>query len=126
MPVAFLFDNFEDNLKDGVLAEELAALLARYLQAPLSSRLVFTCRYPFALPDDAHERLAAFHLGPLSWAETRKLFWRLDGLKALSLEDQRRAYESVGGHPRAWSISMRSCAAAKPVSSTCKAGCASS
>ena len=37
----------------------------------------------------------------MSWAETRKLFWRLDGLKALSLADQRRAYESVGGHPRA-------------------------
>ena len=37
----------------------------------------------------------------MSWAETRKLFWRLDGLKALSPEDQRQAYESVGGHPRA-------------------------
>ena len=100
-PIVLLFDNFEDNLTDGAIGDELAALLARWLQAPLSSRLVFTCRHPFALPDDRHERLAAFHLGPLSWAETRKLFWRLDGLKTLSLADQRRAYESVGGHPRA-------------------------
>jgi tetratricopeptide (TPR) repeat protein len=37
----------------------------------------------------------------LSWAETRKLFWRLKGLKALSPKDQRQAYESIGGHPRA-------------------------
>ena len=101
VPVAFLFDNFEDNLKDGAPAEDLAALLACWLKAPLKSRLVFTCRYPFDLPDDVHERLDPFHLGPLSWAETRKLFWRLDGLKALSPDDQRRAYESVGGHPRA-------------------------
>ena len=101
MPVTFLFDNFEDNLMDGAPADELAALLARWLQAPLSSRLIFTCRHTFALPNDAQERLEAFHLGPLSWAETRKLFWRLEGLKALSVEEQRRAYENVGGHPRA-------------------------
>ena len=65
VPVAFLFDNFEDNLQDGAPADELAALLARWLQAPLSSRLVFTCRYPFALPDDAHERLAASWTSPI-------------------------------------------------------------
>ena len=29
------------------------------------------------------------------------MLWRLEGLKALSAEDQRRAYEEVGGHPRA-------------------------
>jgi tetratricopeptide (TPR) repeat protein len=99
--LAFFFDNFEDNLKERTLPEELAALLARWLQAPGAGRLVFTCRYPFKLPDDAQERFRAFHLGPLSWAETRKLLWRLEGLRALSPEDQRRAYEQVGGHPRA-------------------------
>lgn len=101
MPVAFLFDNFEDNLLDGAMADtELAALLARWLQSPGLSRLAFTCRYPVLLPDDAHSRLHTLHLGPLSWAETRKLFWRLEGLNALSLDEQRRAYEQVGGHPR--------------------------
>src|SRR5271166_5296143 len=99
--VAFFFDNFEDNLKGVALPEDLAALLARWVQAPGASRLVFTCRYPFKLPDDAQDRFQAFHLGPLSWAETRKLLWRLEGLRALSPEDQRRAYEQVGGHPRA-------------------------
>jgi hypothetical protein len=101
VPVAFLFDNFEDNLTSGAVPEELAELLARWLQAPHQSRLVFTSRHTFKLPDDLHERLTRFHLGPLSWAETRKLLWRLDGLKALSADDQRHAYESVGGHPRA-------------------------
>jgi tetratricopeptide (TPR) repeat protein len=99
--IAFFFDNFEDNLNGGPLPEELAALLTRWLQSPGASRLVFTCRYAFKLPDDAYDLLQAFHLGPLSWAETRKLFWRLEGLKALAPEDQRRAYEQVGGHPRA-------------------------
>jgi hypothetical protein len=99
--VAFFFDNFEDNLKEGAPPEELAALLARWVQAPGASRLVFTCRYPFRLPDDAQDGLQAFHLGPLSWAETRKLLWRLESLRALAPEDQRRAYEQVGGHPRA-------------------------
>ena len=47
-----------------------------------------------------NQRLAVFPLGPLSWAETRKLFRRLEGLDTLSAEDQRRAYEDVGGHPR--------------------------
>ncbi len=99
--VAFIFDNFEDNLKDDAPTDELGALLARWLQAPGASRLVFTCRYPFKLPDDAQDCFQAFHLGPLSWAETRKLLWRLEGLGALAPEDQRRAYEQVGGHPRA-------------------------
>lgn len=81
--------------------EALAALLARWLQAPGLSRLVITSRYPFALPDDADQRLDAVHLGPLSWAETRKLIWRLDGLKGLAAADLRQAYEQLGGHPRA-------------------------
>ena len=99
--IALLFDNFEDNLTDGAPAAELAALLARWLRAPGQSRIVITSRHPFSLPDGAEQYLQAFHLGPLSWAETRKLIWRLDGLKSLSPEDQRRAYEEVGGHPRA-------------------------
>ncbi|GAA0922127.1 reverse transcriptase/maturase family protein [Virgisporangium aurantiacum] len=37
---------------------------------------------------------------PLSWAETRKLVWRLPGLDSLTAEQQHRAYTDVGGHPR--------------------------
>lgn len=68
--LAFLFDNFEDNLHDGAPPEQLAELLSLWLQRPGKSRLLFTSRHPFALPDDVHERLFAFPLGPLSWAET--------------------------------------------------------
>ena len=101
-----LLDNFEDNLTEAdgggwqVRDPELAAFLAGWARRPGQSKLVFTCRYPFALPGSAERRLAALHLGPLSAAETRKLMWRLPGLDALSLEDKDRAYRDVGGHPR--------------------------
>jgi hypothetical protein len=100
-PLAFLFDNFEDNLTDDALPEHLGELLSVWLQRPGKSRLLLTSRYPFALPEDIQQRLFAFPLGPLSWAETRKLLRRLEGLKALDVAEQRRAYEEVGGHPRA-------------------------
>ncbi len=108
-PLLVLLDNFEDNLIPLIAAEEgfelkdadLGALLARWARNPGESRLLVTCRYPFPLPDDAHRRLAAFHLGPLSFAETRKLLWRLPALDALEAEEQLRAYTDVGGHPRA-------------------------
>ena len=59
-----------------------------------------TSRYPFVLAEQAERHLVFQHLGPLSWAETRKLFWRLPGLDALSPADQQQAYLHVGGHPR--------------------------
>ena len=102
VPLALLLDNFEDNLVDGTVADEaLATLLALWVASPGRSRLVFTCRYPFVLPDEAQAALEFVHLGPLSFAETRKLILRLPGLKALPTADQRRVYEEVGGHPRA-------------------------
>jgi tetratricopeptide (TPR) repeat protein len=107
LPMTVLLDNFEDNLTetdDGggwqVRDPELAAFLAGWARRPGRSKLLFTCRYPFALPGQAERRLAALHLGPLSAAETRKLMWRLPGLDALSLNDKNRAYRDVGGHPR--------------------------
>ena len=105
VPMTVLLDNFEDNLDDAddgwqVRDPELAALLAGWARRPGQSRLVFTCRYPFALPGRAGRRLAGLHLGPLSAAETRKLIWRLPGLDALSAEEKGRAYRDVGGHPR--------------------------
>ncbi|MFD1116150.1 CHAT domain-containing protein, partial [Sphaerisporangium aureirubrum] len=104
-PLTVLLDNFEDNLAHGdhfaFLDQELAAFLAAWIQRGRNVRLLITSRFPFALPQDAHRRLVVRHLGPLSWAEARKLMWRLPGLDVLSYEEQRRAWTVVGGHPRA-------------------------
>jgi hypothetical protein len=106
VPMIVLLDNFEDNLAEAdgggwqVRDPELAGFLAGWARRPGLSRLVFTCRYPFALPGSAERRLADLHLGPLSAAETRKLMWRLPGLDALPAEEKGRAYRDVGGHPR--------------------------
>jgi tetratricopeptide (TPR) repeat protein len=106
-PVLLLLDNFEDNLTpadDGpshvVTDSELAAFLAAWVRSPGLSRLLITSRYPFTLPDQAHRHLERLHLGPLSWAETRKLIWRLPGLDRLDRAQQQRAWIDVGGHPR--------------------------
>jgi tetratricopeptide (TPR) repeat protein len=102
LPLIFLFDNFEDNLDaERRVRGDLADLLAAWLEQPGKSRLLFTCRHPFQLPDDAGAWLDELHLGPLSPAETRKLMLRLPGLGALQPDELQRAYEEVGGHPRA-------------------------
>lgn len=110
-PLIVLLDNFEDNFAPGdpgtdgpsfhLKDEGLADLLATWLAQPGRSRLLITSRQPFGLPEDAYQSLESFHLGPLSFAETRKLIWRLPSLDALSRDDQLRAYAEVGGHPRA-------------------------
>ena len=107
VPILLLVDNFEDNLvvpdgADGweIQNDSLGKLLALWLNNPGMSRLLVTSRYPFPLPDSGEVDLKEFHLGPLSFAETRKLIMRLEGVKALGPKDQRRAWEEVGGHPR--------------------------
>ena len=105
VPLLVLLDNFEDNLTfdDGawtVRDLEVGDLLARWARHPGRSRLLITSRYPFALTDDAHRRMATTHLGPLSPAETTKLIWQLPGLDALDVDERDRAYRDVGGHPR--------------------------
>jgi tetratricopeptide (TPR) repeat protein len=104
-PLLLLLDNFEDNLVVAnshfqVADAELGALLATWVHTSGRARLLITSRYPFVLPEQAEWHLVFQHLGPLSWAETRKLFWRLPGLDALSPSDQQQAYLNVGGHPR--------------------------
>lgn len=108
LPVLMIVDNAEDLLTRTPSGDsrqpsdaELADLLAAWTAASPRTRLLVTSRYPFSLPQRAHGRLTAHHLGPLSLAETRKLIWRLPGLDALSPADQHRAYTDVGGHPRA-------------------------
>jgi TIR domain/CHAT domain len=95
VPMIVLLDNFEDNLEEAqdgggweARDPELAAFLAGWAKRPGQGKLVFTCRYPFALPGAAERRLASLHLGPLSAAETRKLMWRLPGLDALTVEEK--------------------------------------
>jgi tetratricopeptide (TPR) repeat protein len=110
VPLLLLLDNFEDNLAGGGPAdaalpaklknEDLGELLARWLLNPGNSRLVITCRFRFQLPRQAHRRLRDLHLGPLSFAEARKLMWRLPGLDAMEPQERLRAYADVGGHPR--------------------------
>ncbi|NUP66099.1 MAG: tetratricopeptide repeat protein [Nonomuraea sp.] len=104
--VVMVLDNAEDLLERvgqgwELSDSELAELLVAWTGASPRTRLLVTSRYPFALPQRAQRRLVAHHLGPLSYAETRKLIWRLPGLDALAPADQRRAYADVGGHPRA-------------------------
>ena len=104
-PLLLVLDNFEDNLTSEtsplhVAETELAAFLAAWVRTPGRTRLLITSRFPFVLPEQAERHLSFQHLGPLSWAETRKLFWRLPGLDALPPAEQQRAYLNVGGHPR--------------------------
>ncbi|MGK5551456.1 tetratricopeptide repeat protein [Actinomadura kijaniata] len=102
--ITLLLDNFEDNLNRSEdparVDEDLAEFLSSWIRLPGRSRLIITSRYPFALPDDAHEDLHVHHLGPLSLAEARKLIWRLPALNALEPAEQERAWAEVGGHPR--------------------------
>ncbi|MEU8207526.1 TIR domain-containing protein, partial [Streptosporangium sp. NPDC049046] len=105
VPVTLLLDNFEDNLTyDGtrwaVVNEELAAFLTAWIRLRGRHKLLITSRYPFPLPKRAERRLYVHHLGPLSFAEARKLMWRLPGLDALVMADRERAWADVGGHPR--------------------------
>ena len=105
VPLLLLLDNFEDDLTSEenprqIADAEMGAFLAAWVRVPGRTRLLVTSRYPFVLPEQAERHLVFMHLGPLSWAETRKLFWRLPGLDALSPADQQRAYLNVGGHPR--------------------------
>ena len=103
VPVLMVLDNFEDNLVDhrGVLvAPEVAELLACWLADPGLSRLLVTSRYRFSLPRSAEAALAFNAVGPLSFAETRKLVWSLPALDALSDDQVERIWRLVGGHPR--------------------------
>ncbi|HEX4954344.1 MAG TPA: tetratricopeptide repeat protein [Thermoanaerobaculia bacterium] len=106
IPVLLLLDNFEDNLTPieegaGFKSAALETFLAGWLERPGASRLLFTCRYPIPLSAAAAEAVFDLHLGPLSFAETRKLFWRLPSLEARTQAEQQEAWLTVGGHPRA-------------------------
>ncbi|MEU8207528.1 CHAT domain-containing protein, partial [Streptosporangium sp. NPDC049046] len=100
-PITLLLDNFEDNLDRASGFSFVDADLPEFLAAWLRvGKLLVTSRHPFPLSDDALDLLHVHHLGPLSFAEARKLMWRLPGLDALATADRERAWADVGGHPR--------------------------
>ncbi len=101
-PLALLLDNFEDNLdmERRVRQEELGRFLADWLQAPGKSRLVFTCRYPFRLPDDLQEALEPLHLGPPGCGAAFEAGVASEGNRrprALVCGDPRRSQSGAGG-----------------------------
>ncbi|WIM93428.1 tetratricopeptide repeat protein [Actinoplanes oblitus] len=85
---------------EAALDTDLRDFLRRWLRLECGARLLVTARRADAL-GFADRRLLTWQLGPLSRAETGKLIWRLPGVHALSPPDQDRAYQDLGGHPRA-------------------------
>ncbi|WP_250037994.1 ATP-binding protein [Paractinoplanes maris] len=79
----------------------LTGFLTAWVREAGPRRLVMTSRYPFALPGDAHRRLAELHLGPLTGSDARLLMKSLPGLADLEAGEQIRAWAFCGGNPRA-------------------------
>ena len=95
-----VLDNFEDNLTlggGGFLDDGTGLLLGALLQSANKGKVLITCRYP--VPGTA-DWLAEEPLGPLSAAETRKLFYRLPALTAEAPETLGLILRHIGGHPR--------------------------
>ncbi|MEU3854351.1 tetratricopeptide repeat protein [Streptomyces sp. NPDC029554] len=94
VPLLLVLDNAEDNLDDGhqVTDPDLPVFLRTWAE---HHPAVVTTRFPFPVPG-----LETWHLGPLTWQETRKLIWRLPGVDALSPSEQRQVWTRLGGHPR--------------------------
>jgi tetratricopeptide (TPR) repeat protein len=82
---------------EATIDPQLGAFLDLWLSIPQYASLVMTVRQPGSL---SQSRLVFHHLGPLSWAEARKMIWRLPAVFALGSAEQVRAYENLGGHPR--------------------------
>jgi hypothetical protein len=111
--VVFFFDNFEDNLKEGAPPEELAALLACWVQArphlPLPLQAAGQCSGRSAGVPSRALVLGRRHV---SWRASERFVRRISG----ALTNRSAAI------PERSNTSTRSCAAARPASSTCKLG----
>jgi CHAT domain/Trypsin-like peptidase domain len=112
VPLLIVLDNFEDNLTDDPIGrrvrdETLAGLLGIWADDPGRSRLLITSRFDFTLPNQAHQSLLSWPVGPMSVAETFKLIWSLPALDRLHDADLERVWRMVGGHPARLGISRR-------------------
>jgi tetratricopeptide (TPR) repeat protein len=97
--VLLVFDNYEDNLTDDGAAfrDEAQALVVQELvDAASPGKLLITSRHPLPGVDGVHDIV----VGPLSAAESQRLWLRLPALERLSAEDQRLVSALIGGHPR--------------------------
>ncbi|MBL8695071.1 MAG: CHAT domain-containing protein, partial [Planctomycetes bacterium] len=98
--ICVVLDNFEDNLTEGgraFKAEAVKSLVEALLSAAQCGSLMITSRYP--IPGLEHH-LEAIPVGPLSLAETRKLFQRLPSFRAMAGRDLSQIVRRIGGHPR--------------------------
>jgi tetratricopeptide (TPR) repeat protein len=98
--VLLVLDNFEDNLAlggSGFIDPTTGPVLESLCRAAGRGKLILTSRYPIPGFD---AWLARLDLGPLSSAQTRKLFYRLESLKDQSPQSLNRVLRGIGGHPR--------------------------
>ena len=98
--VLLVLDNFEDNLVVGgsdFLDSTTESVLLMLVRAAQRGKLLLTSRYPVPI---GREWLAEEPLGPLSRAETRKLFYRLPSLANAAPETLGLVLRHIGGHPR--------------------------
>ena len=99
-PVLLVLDNFEDNLVPGesIFQDPVTGNLIQTLcKSARTGRLLVTSRYP--LPESS-TWLVTRHLGPLSTAQTGKLFLRHSSLKDAAPERIKLIQRVIGGHPR--------------------------
>ncbi|MCA1672867.1 MAG: hypothetical protein LC799_11930, partial [Actinobacteria bacterium] len=99
-PVLLVLDNFEDNLSPdggGFVDAGTAAVIERLAGCCVEGKLLVTSRHPLPGMRDLFRQIS---VGPLSPSETRRLFLRLTGLRALPEADVALVHRLVGGHPR--------------------------
>ena len=99
-PVLLVLDNFEDNLVPGENTYQdpiTANLIQTLCTSAHTGRLLITSRYP--LPESS-AWLVTRHLGPLSVAQTGKLFLRHPRLRDAAPENVKLIQRIIGGHPR--------------------------
>ena len=95
-----VLDNFEDNLVVGgerFLDSTIGNILKALYTSAETGKILITCRYPVP---GAEDWLADVTVGPLSPAETRKLFQRLPGLRGQDVATFDQLSRLIGGHPR--------------------------
>jgi tetratricopeptide (TPR) repeat protein len=99
--LAIFLDGFEAELDERgtVRNPALRAFLRRWLESPGRSRLLVASRLPVDWAVEPQPAMAKLDLGPLSPAETRKLFWHLPELKELPEKTLATIFAELGGHP---------------------------